>query len=70
MFDKVQNKTLVVKGELNVNVNEIIVNIIINIIIAIIFNIIINIIIAIIFNIESTAVMFDSKCNLEITCEI
>ena len=62
MFDKVQNKTLVVKGELNVNVNEIIVNIIVNIII--------NIIIAIIFNIESTAVMFDSKCNLEITCEI
>ena len=62
MFDKVQNKTLVVKGELNVNVYEIITNIIVNIII--------NIIIAIIFNIESTAVMFDSKCNLEITCEI
>ena len=62
MFDKVQNKTLVVKGELNVNVNEIITNIIVNIII--------NIITAIIFNIESTAVMFDSKCNLEITCEI
>ena len=68
MFDKVQNKTLVVKGELNVNVNEIKPgnNIITNIIV----NIIINIIIAIIFNIESTAVMFDSKCNLEITCEI
>ena len=53
MFDEVPNATLILKGELNVDVNEVKPS----------NNIIIDIIIATVFNIESRAVIVDSKCN-------
>ena len=60
MFDEILNATLSERGEFNVNVNEIKPS----------TNITINTITATIFNTESTAVVFYSKRNLEITCEI
>ena len=60
MLDEAPNVTLILKGELNVDVNEVKPS----------NNIIIDIIIATVFNIEWRAVIVDSKCNFGITCKI